>query len=154
MKKILFGCFLAGLLTPTVNASSIIWQTPQVISGTSDVSTAGSYFGSWAPFGAGANLLPVNGVTFQANDLPGFTKPSWFDGGGGGGTYNGFGSPGTSDANYNTLLTTATFSSDGTGAYFTWGGMTPGHSYEVQLWAEDTRNIGNRRWENTYGDEG
>jgi hypothetical protein len=150
MNKTILYASLVGLLATAANAAQIAWQPVQNIAGASDVSTAGTYFGSWAP----ANVsLAVNGVTFQANDLPSFTIDSWFQG-----NYNGFGSPNTSDANYNTLLSSAHFSSDGTGGSFSWDGLTVGHTYQVQLWTEDTRNIGKRRWENiyevNYGDSG
>src|SRR6185369_16676540 len=86
-------------------AANITWQTPQIVSGASDVRTNGIYFGSWASHGAGAELLPVNGVTFRSNDLPRFAINSWFRS-----ISSVFGSPGTANANYNTLLQSAQFS--------------------------------------------
>jgi predicted alpha-1,6-mannanase (GH76 family) len=130
-------------------ASNITWQTPVRIAGASDVRTNGIYFGSWAPHGAGAELLPVNGVTFRSNDLPRFTINSWFQN-----NSSGFGSPGTANANYNTLLQSGRFSNNGTAGHFSFNGLTPGHTYLIQLWVEDMRVIGARRWENVYGDEG
>src|SRR6266850_365724 len=77
----------------------VTWQAPVTISGPSDVSTQGTYFGSWAPQDGNANTLPVNGVTFQGfSDLPYFTSGPTFDSG-----YDSYASPGTSDANYNAL---------------------------------------------------
>ena len=153
MKRIIFCLSIASLLATNSNAGSVTWQSVQTISGASDVSTLGTYFGSWAPYGS---ALAVNGVTFQPNDLPGYTRDSFFNN-----TGSSFGSPGTADANYNTLLGSAVFSDTGTGAgfsgsglSFTWGGMTPGDTYEVQLWVEDMNNTGVRRWENIFGDEG
>jgi hypothetical protein len=123
---------------------NVTWQTPHTISGPSDVSTLGSYFGSWAPQNANANSLPVNGVTFQGfSDLPFFRPGPTFDNG-----YDGFGSPNTSDTNYNALLKYGRFSNEGTTpATISWAGMTPGHTYLVQLWVNDGRNIGESRSE-------
>ncbi len=148
MRAIIFSCLIATVVTNTPGAS-IVWQSPRSISGAPDVSTTGVYFGSWAPHGAGANLLPVNGVTFQANDLPAFAINSWFQN-----NFNGFGNPATANANYNTLLQSGRFSNNGTGGSFSWGGLLIGHTYQVQIWVHDGRNIGARRWENAYGDEG
>lgn len=121
--------------------ASINWQTPATILGTSDVSTQGTYFGSWAPYDGGANGLPVNGVTFQGfSDLPGFSTVDLDNG------YNGFGSPDTGDGDYNALLQYATFANE-TPSSFTWDGMTPGHTYLVQIWVNDGRNIGQTRYE-------
>jgi hypothetical protein len=117
------------------------------------VATNGTYFGSWAPYNANANAYPVNGVTFRGtSDLPSLTTSGFAAGG----PY--FSSPLTPNANYNNLLQYATYSNTGsggsTGASSTidWGGMTPGHVYEVQLWAEDARNnVTDARWENFSG---
>jgi hypothetical protein len=127
---------------------NVAWQAPVTISGTSDVSTLGDYFGSWAPQDANANTLPVNGVTFQGfSDLPFFRSGPTFDNG-----YNGYGSPNTSDANYNALLQFGRYSNEGTTpATISWGGMTPGHTYFVQLWVNDGRNIGESRTETITG---
>jgi hypothetical protein len=132
-------------VTPT---PSVTWQAPVTISGASDVSTLGTYFGSWAPQNAGANNYPVNGVTFQGfSDLPGFSSGPTFDNG-----YNGYASPNTPDTNYNTLLQYGRFSNEGfSPASFRWAGMTPGHTYLVQLWVNDGRNIGQSRSESVTG---
>ena len=126
----------------------VTWQTPVTISGASDVSTSGAYFGSWAPQNGSASSFPVNGVTFQGfSDLPYFTSGPTFDNG-----YNGFGSPNTSDTNYNALLQYARFSNEGTTpATVSWSGMTPGHQYLVELWVNDGRNIGESRSETITG---
>src|SRR5712671_4765944 len=114
-------------LAITANAQpSVTWQTPVTISDTSDVNTSGTYFGSWAPQDGSANNYPVNGVTFQGfSDLPYFASGPTFDAG-----YDGYGSPNTSDANYNTLLKYARYSNAGDQpATFSWSGMTPGNTY-------------------------
>src|SRR5215469_4058630 len=156
MKKTISFCSLIGAfaLNTFAQNAQISWSSVQNISGTSDVSTAGTLFGTWSPYlQGGGGPVTVNGVTFVANDLPDFSIPSYFTG-----VYNGFGNPGTADANYNTLLQGAQFSNNGTGGTFSFGGLNPGDTYQVEIWVEDTRNIGNRRWENvyenSYGDAG
>ena len=139
----------AGIFIATGNAQpDVTWQTPVTISGASDVSTSGIYFGSWAPQDGGANNHPVNGVTFQGfSDLPGLTQGATLDNG-----YDGFASPNTPDANYNTLLQYGRFSNEGTTpATFSWSGMTPGNSYLIQFWVHDGRNIGQSRTETITG---
>src|SRR5437899_2491519 len=123
---------------------SVTWRTPVTISGPSDVSTQGTYFGSWAPQDGSANTNSLNGVTFQGfSDLPYFSPGLTLDNG-----YDGFGSPNTSDAYYNTLLQYARFSNEGDQpATFSWAGMTPGHLYFIQMWVNDGRNIGQSRSE-------
>jgi hypothetical protein len=79
--------------------------------------------------------MPVNGVAFQGfSDLPGLSTFQLDNG------YNGFHSPGTSDANYNALLQYATFSNESTPASFSWTNMTAGDTYLVELWVNDGRN--------------
>jgi hypothetical protein len=150
MKTIILCVGIAGMLTLAAKAQNpnITWGTPTTISGTSDVSTLGTYFGSWAPYDGSANSFPVNGVTFQGfSDLPDFAEGSTLDNG-----YNGFGSPGTPDSNYNGLLQYATFSNEGNDpATFSWGGMTQGDTYLVEFWVNDGRNIGQARSETLTG---
>ena len=135
-------------LRNTTPRPTVTWQTPVTISGASDVSTQGTYFGSWAPQDGNANTLPVNGVTFQGfSDLPYFTSGPTFDNG-----YDNFGSPNTSDTNYNTLLKYGRFSNEGsTPASFSWSGMIPGNTYLVQMWVNDGRSIGESRSETVTG---
>lgn len=134
------GIALLAILPQHSDAAAINWDPPQAISGTSDVSTEGSHFGSWAPFNGNANQFPVNGVTFQGFDTLGIVA-SGFDGGG---PY--FGTHVTSDSNYNSLVTHAAYS-NGTTATFTLNGnggrpLTLGRQYLVQAWVSDARNLG------------
>lgn len=150
MKRLILGVTLTGIMAATAQAADITWQSVQNISGTSDVSTLGTLVGTWSPylqFTSGSSLT-VNGVTFVGNDLSDFSTPSYFSS-----QYTGFGSPGTGDSNYNTLLSGAQYGANGDGTYFSFGGLNIGDTYEVQIWAEDTRNIGVRRWENFYADD-
>jgi hypothetical protein len=133
MKNITLCAIIASLAVMAANASNINWGSPTTIAGASDVSTLGNYFGSWAPNGS---TLAVNGVTFQAfSDLPGLGTS--FDNSTGPGSFN---SPGTSDGNYNTLLTAGAFGNTGNSYTVNWGGMTPGDTYLVELWVNDGRN--------------
>jgi hypothetical protein len=127
------------------------WQIPVTISDASDVSTLGIYFGSWAPQDVNANNNPVNGVRFHGfSDLPYFTVGPTFDSG-----YGGFASPNTPDGAYNGLLQYARYSNEGgTPATISWSGMTPGHTYLVQSWVNDGRNIGQSRSETVTGGGG
>jgi len=144
MKRIILCVSVAGALA--AQAQTMTWQTPHVISGTSDVSTKGTNFASWAPYDGGANADPVNGVAFQGfSDLP--DMGTSFPGGSGGGPY--FNQPGIADANYDFLLQYGAYSGNAT-ASFHWGGMTPGDAYEVQFWVEDVRG-GFARWEYLSG---
>src|SRR5882724_1683481 len=103
MKRTLICVSIISVFAAVANAqnANIIWGTPTTISAASDVSTVGALLGTWAPFDGSAPLT-VNGVTFTSGDIPGLSTTT--DNGGGVGTYA---SPGTLDANYNTLLTAA-----------------------------------------------
>ena len=103
---------------------------------------------TWAPEDENANNFPVNDVTFQGfSDLPGFSSGPTFDNG-----YDSFGSPNTPDSNYNMLLQYGRFSNEGLSpASLSWAGMTPGHIYQVQVWVNDGRNIGETRSETITG---
>jgi hypothetical protein len=139
----------AGLFVTAAQAGpSVTWQTPLTISGASDISTVGIYFGSWAPQDGNAKNLPVNGVAFQGfSDVPGLTPGPTLDNG-----YDGFGSPNTSNGNYNTLLRYARYSTEGTTPVtVTWSGMTPGNTYLIQIWVNDGRNTGESRTETITG---
>lgn len=121
-------------------AATILWNAPQPISGAGDVSTTGTYFGSWAPYNGGANMTPINGVTFQGFDDFGMTNTGFADGG------NFFGSHTTPDTNYNTLLGYGAYS-NGVTASFTANGngskpLTIGSVYQIQFWVSDARNLG------------
>jgi len=134
-------------ITPTPN---VTWQAPTAVAGPEDVKTNGNYFGSWAPYNQdaanyGSAGLPVNGTKFVSADLPQFATVGFNSG------YNGFNNPGTSDAAYNSLLQTAAYEGNGDGrpVSFSWAGMIPGHTYQIQIWGNDGR--GNSRTESFTG---
>lgn len=144
MKTAVLCASIAGLIAAAASAADITWQTPLTISGASDVSTLGTYFGSWTPYSYVAPLT-VNGVTLSS-DLPGATQT--FDNAGGTGTYA---SPGTADANYNSLLTSALFGNTAGPYTVSWNGMTSGDTYQLEFWVNDSRNIGGLRTETITG---
>ena len=146
MKKTLLAAAATGLLSPALQAAMVTWQTPSAITGASDVSTEGAYFGSWAPNHADAPNFPVNGVSFQGfSDLPDFTN-TLEDGG------QYYAGQNTADANYNTLLSFGRYEYNGVNKSLSWGGMTAGETYMVQIWISDPRNLGETRWANLSGD--
>jgi hypothetical protein len=147
MKSIILYSSIVGILTAVAQAQNetVTWQSPVAISGASDVSTNGTFFGSWAPCDGGANSLPVNGVVFQGySSLPGFST------GGFDNCYGSYNDPGTTNANYNALLEYARYddTGNGSGDSITWSD-TPGHTYLIQIWANDGR--GNSRTETFTG---
>lgn len=144
MKTSVLYASIAGLMAVTASAADITWQTPTTISGASDVSTLGIYFGSWTPYAYNSPEI-VNGVTL-GSDLPGATQT--FDNAGGTGTYA---SPGTADANYNDLLTSALFGNAAGPYTVSWNGMTSGNTYQLEFWVNDARNIGGLRTETVTG---
>jgi hypothetical protein len=138
MKRLILCSTLFSIVTYITCAADIDWQSPSVVFGASDVSTLGLYFGSWAPWKS--SNYTVNGVTFQNyTDLPDFSKMNLENG------YTGFNNPNTADASYNTLLQGAAYASHaGDIPTITWGGMIPGNTYQIQLWANDGRSGFNR----------
>jgi hypothetical protein len=150
MKTIILSAVTALVLATTADASDVIWQTPLTISGASDVSTSGTFFGSWAP-GDDAydpDSHPVNGVTFNAyGSLPDLTA-----GGSSLDHYTGFNSPGTADDNYNSILQAAVYNDNTDPITVSWDGMTLGDTYLVELWVQDGRNAtANARTETIAG---
>ena len=146
MKTTILCVAIAGMFTAAANAQNenITWQTPTAISGPSDVNTLGTYFASWAPynqdsFNNGSAGLVVNGTKFLAQtDFQDLNLVNFNSG------YTFYNNPGTSDANYNDLLQSAAYNGNGDGSplSLTWGAMTPGDTYLVQLWANDGRGNG------------
>src|SRR5271154_5898827 len=115
MKSFVICASIIGMLTAAANAANITWQTPVNISGTSDVNTQGTLYGSWAPgddyqgdFNSAPQNYTVNGVAFNTYGTPGTD----FGISGSGinlDRYNGFANPNTGDSVYNNLLQVAIF---------------------------------------------
>jgi len=141
MKTVILGASLLCVLTGAATAqnANITWQNPTTISGASDVSTAGTLVGTWAPGDDAYNpdALPVNGVTFNAYGSGPFN--SFVNTSGINDHYTGYNSPGSPDANYNTILQAAVYSY-GASISLTWGGMAAGDTYLLQFWVQDGRN--------------
>ncbi|MEI9864491.1 MAG: PEP-CTERM sorting domain-containing protein [Limisphaerales bacterium] len=149
MKPILISAIIAGMIATVANAqnANINWQAPLTISGTSDVNTSGTLYGTWAPgddYYGDFNTVPanytVNGVAFNTYGTPGAN----FALSGSGinlDRYNGFASPGTSDGTYNNLLQVAIFNwNSPTAMTLSWNNMTAGNTYMVQMWLNDGRS--------------
>lgn len=142
MKTAILCASIAGMLSAAANAANINWQSPLTISGTADVSLNGTLVGTWGPgddWGGGnrSDFFPVNGVTFAAYGSGPFN--SFLSASGNDDRYGSYANPGTADANYNFLMQTSIYSY-GSSMSFTWGGMTPGNTYELEFWVHDGRN--------------
>lgn len=122
------------------SAAIVTWSSPKNITGASDVSTEGTYWGSWAPYNTNANQTPVNGVTFQGIDDLGGVTTSLNEGG------KYFTSHTTSDSNYNSLLDYGAYASGPGGTFIINGGgskpLVIGAVYQIQIWISDPRNLG------------
>ena len=140
LKPALAALVLAGVSAATAQAqnSTITWSYTQWILGVSDVVNTEPYFGSWLPATANnSTVYPLNGVSFEAQSLPNFstslnavTASS----------FSYISNPGD-DANYDTLLSGGAYNNvpyNNTASVVdtvSWGGMTPGGTYQVELWA-------------------
>jgi alpha-galactosidase len=114
--------------TPAVPAGTIVWSTPSDISGPSDVSTSGALVTSYTGHNAGGNVT-VNGVVFAQGRIPNAQSS---------GGDIGSRVPSTGNTGYDTFLRSISWNY--TGGKVTFTGLTPGASYEVQIWAADNVN--------------
>jgi hypothetical protein len=142
MKTTILCTITATLIAAVAQAQNenVTWQAPTAITGASDVSTQGTFFGSWAPYDGNANTMPVNGVVFEGSvSIPGLSSsfPQNDQSG-----YNGYNNPGTPSSSYNTLLQTAAYAGSGGGTIVLTWSDTPGHTYLIQAWANDGRGNG------------
>jgi hypothetical protein len=143
MKKVMFCALTVGALTMAAQAANITWQTPQTISGTSDVSLDGTLFGTWAPgddWGgtSRSDYYPVNGVTFAAYG----SGANYSASGSSMDRYGSYADPNTADPNYNFLMQTAEFNWNSDPITVSWDSMVVGNTYEVEVWANDGRGLG------------
>jgi hypothetical protein len=148
MKKIILCASILGLAAIAANAqnANITWQTPNTISGASDVSLDGTLYATWAPgddyYGdqtTSAANYTVNGVDFLTYGTSGvnFNAASTSTD-----RYNGFTSPGTGDSIYDNLLRVAIYNNNTDNIILSWNGMTAGNTYQVELWVNDARGLG------------
>jgi hypothetical protein len=127
------------LVAAAADAGPITWNPPVTIARDADVSTNGAAVLAYDWSGSSQS---VNGV--------GFTAP-----GGGVGLSSGFAGnnykrflvgtapPATNlGTAYQNLLTGGQYTLSGTAETLTLNGLTSGHQYQVQLWANDSRNLG------------
>ena len=149
----LFAAVAAMTVASVAQAASISWGTPTQIAGTSDVSTNGTLVQALNFVGTSAQT--VNGVTFASapvvllqpdanpqiwGDVTLSSKP---------GTWTQFvsqiGSTATTgDTAYDDLLEPAMFERQPAhgGDTLTIDNLASGVNYEIQIWSNDSRNIG------------
>jgi PEP-CTERM motif len=155
MKRTTLYFSLAALFALNIHAQNavITWNSGGVggITGDSDIySGQGTLLGTASPYllqngGAGASLTLANGDIVYGDSFSSFTT------GGGLGNYStSMGNPNTADSNYNLLLEGAVDTGLAEGGNLTFGGLTFGNTYVVELWAEDLQDLGYRQWENFY----
>lgn len=118
-------------------AATITWSAAQNITDDSDVSTNGSLVYAYNAGGSG-NDYPVNGVTFTSISLYG-TDFS-------GANPAGFPTGGTSD--YLALLDSFNYGSGS--AAFNLTGLVVDQTYEVQIWVQDSRALGNDLYQSRF----
>jgi hypothetical protein len=134
------GLLIAGLLAGVAaDAGPITWNTPMTITGNADISTNGIVV-----FAYDWNSSPqsVNGVNFTAPGS-GVSLSSGF----GGHNYTRFvvgtAAPATALVTaYQNILTGGQYTTNGTAETLTLNGLTSGHQYRVQIWVDDSRNLG------------
>jgi len=125
------------------SAASITWAAPVTIAGDTDVSTNGGLLYAYDESGAAA---VVNTVSFAAgNSTTALGANVTISGITGGGTYGGFGASGSPwsslSSSYQTVLTGAAYGVTTAGT-ITLNNLIVGHSYQVQVWVDDSRTYG------------
>lgn len=138
-----------GFIASTYGANISWLGSASPITGSSDINQQGTYFGSWAPNNASSNSFPVAGVVFHGfSDLASLNN-DLIDGG----QYFGNESMDTStvdNANYQNLLSWGRYG-NATNHQFSWGGMTPGNTYLIQVWVGDVRTLSEARQQTLSG---
>ena len=133
-----------SLCSPAIGAT-VTWNAPVTIAGDSDVSTTGSLVNAFT-FASG-NVATVNGVNFLPFSISANTT-----------TFGGSNSPfGTGNAPFSSL--SSSYQNAITGGLFNGGGtdsvtlnnLTVGHTYQVQIWADDSRSCCSSRTETVAG---
>ena len=136
-----YGSTTSAAATVTVSQNS--WNPPLTSAGDTDVVTAGTtvFAYDW-----NNSATAVNGVSFTA---PGSgVTLAGFDGGSYAGFLSGTGAPATNlSTAYQNILTGGQYANGGTPCTVTLNSLTSGHQYLVQLWVNDSRNLGQNRTE-------
>ncbi|MFZ2656695.1 MAG: hypothetical protein WAX69_17305 [Victivallales bacterium] len=132
-------------LVSVASAGTITWNTPQNITGDSDVSTNGVFNRAYIFDGMAGKTTTVNGVTFsQFRDQTTDTKtlfyvpnnPAIFDSGN---------SPFVNlSSSYKRMLASGMWKSNGGTPTVTLSNLVAGNYYEVQIWVNDPRGTGPR----------
>ncbi len=147
----------AGILRTSAMADPIVWQTPQTISGDSNVSTTGALVYAINFGDSGAATETINGVTFAAFNAGGSSGSPVTHGNvslsgidpnfNGAGNYTGSGSaPYTGlSSSYQAMLGQVVFAkSPGESGgpqdlVLTMGGLASGVTYQFEAWSNDSR---------------
>ncbi|MBI1368174.1 MAG: hypothetical protein GC162_05920 [Planctomycetes bacterium] len=142
----LAAVLFAGV-APHVRAAIVTWQTPQEIVAGSDVSTLGTQV-----FGRDVGLAYNNPSAVVNSVNLGFNNPAWtvtFSESGGGGNTGNISAPvmgGPDGANYRAVLGTQARAWSNV-MTFTFGNLSVGQDYLIQLWVGDWRAFTNNRAE-------
>lgn len=133
---------LAAAGTSALPGATVLWSSPQSISGDADVSTTGSVILA-ANIGA-ATATTVNGVTFAAYNnmatIPGLTDTLNLNPGS---VFGNAAAPyGALSAGYQALVSSGRYTDGATLETLNLSGLTIGQSYLVQFWVNDSRGGG------------
>lgn len=134
-KKTSLAALTAITIAGTASAANIIWQSPQAIAASTDVSTQGTLVQARSQ----GPTVTVNGVSFSP--AAGNYTSTGFNAG-----HNDYlpmsfiGANDTEGQNYATLLDTAHYMSPNGAASFTFSNLTIGQNYLLQFWVADYRN--------------
>jgi hypothetical protein len=146
MKKKIFTWLAALLLaeasTSVVSGATVLWSSPQSISGDADVSTSGSIILA-ANIGS-ATATTVNGVTFAAYNntaaVPGLTDTLNLNPGA---VFGNAAAPYSAlSAGYQALIGSGRYTDGATLETLNLSGLSIGQSYLVQFWVNDSRGGG------------
>jgi len=131
-----------ALLPSTVSAASITWGAAKTISADTDVSTSGGLLYAYDESNAGA---VVNTVSFTGASSTTALGANVTISGISAGTYGAYGASGTGwnglSPSYQTVLTGGCYGGTGAGT-ITLKNLIVGHSYQVQVWVDDSRTSG------------
>ena len=133
----MLGALTLAIISPVASAASMNWSTPATIAADTDVSTNGLLL--YACAGSGTPVM-INNVAF-AGGFSGDVTVS----GSAGSVPNSF-AGGTSapwsglSTNYQAVMQGGTYANNNASLIVTLNNLTPGRTYAVQLWANDSRS--------------